>query len=172
MVRIEEKMEFTSRRKAEQIAEEMGYPRAEEYSEVVLQEVKRRSKKRSVSAKAQAEAEETGYGNSQQELDAVRRAAETRAAGLIVALDSLTMMHCATRKFSDPYLQQAVDESSDRLKDMLAGYASFYQPQVFLASIPLIAGGINGVPGLRKLLNGSSKLLSDNGANVIEIEPF
>jgi hypothetical protein len=170
MVRIEELMEFTSRRKAEQIAEEMGYSRAEEYPEVVLQEVKRRSKKRSVSAKAQAEAEETGYGNSQQELDAVRSAAETRAAGLIVALDSLTMMHCATRKFSDPYLQQAVDESSDRFKDMLAGYASFYQPDVFLASTPLIAGGISGALGSRKLLNGNANLSNDNNANVIEID--
>jgi hypothetical protein len=170
MVRIEELMEYGTRRKVEAIATELGYPKAEEYPDEVLDEVKRRCKKRSVSAKAQAAAEEETYADSKADLQYVRQAAENRAAGILVALDSLTMMHCATRQFSDPYLQQAVDESQARLKDMMAGIASFYQPEVFLAPTPLITGGGNGESGLRPSLSGSEKPSNNNDVNVVAVE--
>jgi hypothetical protein len=60
MVRIEELMEYTTRRKVEQIAAEMGFSKATEYPEEVLNEVKQRcfkSKKRTVSSQAHTAAE-------------------------------------------------------------------------------------------------------------------
>jgi hypothetical protein len=170
MVRIEELMEYGSRRKVEGIAAELGYPKAEEYPDEVLEEVKRRCRKRSVSAKAQAAAEDETYAGSKEDLHYVRQAAENRAAGILVALDSLTMMHCATRQFSDPYLQQAVDESQCRLKDMMAGIASFYQPEIFLAPTPLITGGVSGEPGSRRSLGGSEKPSDADNGTVLEVE--
>lgn len=159
MVKIEELMEHGTRRKVEGIAAEMGYPKAVEYPNEVLEEVKRRStttsKKRSVSAKAQETADEQTANSAEEDLKSVNAAAENRAAGLLVALDSLTMLHCATRKFSDPNLQNAVDESQSRLKQMLAGVALTYDPEAFLAQTPLaqIAPGENG---LMRSLPGSS----------------
>ncbi len=43
---------------------------------------------------------------------------------------------CATRKLSDPNLQNAVDESQSRLKQMLTGVALVYDPEAFLAQTP------------------------------------
>lgn len=160
MVKIEELMEHGTRRKVEGIAAEMGFPKAVEYPDEVLEEVKRRStttnsKKRSVSAKAQETAEQQTANSAEEDLKSVNAAAENRAAGLLVALDSLTMLHCATRKFSDTNLQNAVDESQSRLKQMLAGVALVYDPEAFLAQTPLaqIAPGENG---LTRSLPGSS----------------
>ena len=42
MVRIEELMQYASRRKVEAIASEMGYPKAAEYADEVLEEVQAR----------------------------------------------------------------------------------------------------------------------------------
>lgn len=171
MVKIEELMEHGTRRKVEGIAAEMGYTKAAEYPDEVLEEVKRRctttSKKRSVSEKAQETAEQKTAAGAEEDLKSVSQAAENRAAGLLVALDSLTMLHCATRKFSDPNLQNAVDESQSRLKQMLAGVALVYDPEAFLAQTPLaqIAPGENGstrsLPGSSSPSSESSK--SENG---------
>lgn len=147
MVTIEHLMQYGSRRKVEGIAAEMGYPKGTtEYPSEVLEEVKKRCKKRSVSDRAQSAAEEETTNTAEQDLKSVQQAAENRAAGLLVSLDSLTMFYCATRKFSDPDLQQAVNESQSRLREMLAGIALVYEPESFLAQTPLvqIAAGENG----------------------------
>lgn len=138
-VTIEQLMQYGSRRKVEGIAAEMGYPKGTmEYPDEVLEEVKKRySKKRSASASAHSAAEQEIVNNADQDLKGVHQAAENRAAGMLVALDSLTMFYCATRKFSDPDLQQAVNESQTRLKQFLGGVASVYDPEVFLAQTPL-----------------------------------
>ena len=54
MVSITELMKYGSRRKIEAIAAELGYPKADEYPEAVLEEIQRRTsgKRNSVSAKA------------------------------------------------------------------------------------------------------------------------
>lgn len=162
MVKIEELMEFGTRRKVEGIAAEMGYAKAAEYPDEVLEEVKKRctttNKKRSVSEKAQETAEQKTAAGAEEDLKSIQAAAENRAAGLLVALDSLTMYHCATRQFTDPNLQNAVDESGSRLKQMLAGVALVYDPEAFLAQTPLaqIAPGERRETGLTRSLNGSS----------------
>lgn len=163
MASIEELMRYGSRRKVEGIGAELGCPKGTaEYPEEVLEEVKKRcSKKRSVSSRAQSAAEEETANTAEQDLKSIQQAAENRAAGMLVALDSLTMFHCATRKFSDPKLQQAVDESQSRLRQMLNGVALIYEPESFLAETPLvqIAAGESGLtrslPGSKNLLSGS-----------------
>lgn len=157
-VTIEQLMQYGTRRKVEGIAAEMGYPKATEYPDEVLEEVKKRcssGKKRSVSAKAQSVAEEETANAAEQDLKNVQRAAENRAAGMMVALDSLTMMHCATRKFSDPNLQQAVEESQSRLRQMLSGVALVYEPEAFLAQTSL-AQIVAGESGSMRSLPGNS----------------
>lgn len=150
-------MQFGSRRKIEGITTKLGYPKGTaEYPDEVLEEVKSQcSKKRSVSAKAQEAAEEETASAAEADLKSVKEAAENRAAGMLIALDALTMHHCATRQFSDSNLQQAVDESQTRLRQFLGGVASVYDPEAFLASTPLaqIAGG-----------NGSTKCLPSNSS--------
>lgn len=154
-VTIEQLMQHGTRRKVEGIGAEMGYPKGTtEYPEEVLEEVKKRcSKKRSASANAQAAAEQETENTAEQDLKNIQAAAENRAAGMLVALDSLTMLHCATRKFSDPNLQQAVNESQSRLRQMLGGVAAIYEPEAFLAQTPLVqiapgeSGSMRSLPG-------------------------
>lgn len=165
MVKLEELMQYGSRRKVEAIAAEMGYAKAPEYPDEVLEEVIKRSgngngkKKKSATERAQSVAEQETAASAEEDLKSVQQAAENRAAGILVALDSLTMLHCATRKFSDPNLQQAVDESQTRLKQVLEGVAAFYSPEAFLAQTPLaqIAAGENGAT---RSLPGSSSVLT------------
>jgi hypothetical protein len=158
MVTLEDLMQYGSRRKVEGIVAEMGYPKGTpEYPDEVLEEVKKRQgKKRSVSAKAQEAAENETANTAEADLKSVQVAAENRAAGMLVALDSLTMLHCATRKFSDPKLQQVVDESQTQLRQFLSGVATVYEPESFLAQTPLaqIAAGGNG--STRSLLSSKS----------------
>ncbi len=157
MVTLEDLMQYGSRRKVEGIVAEMGYPKGtSEYPDEVLEEVKKRQgKKRSVSAKAQEAAENETANTTEADLKSVQ-VAENRAAGMLVALDSLTMLHCATRKFSDPKLQQVVDESQTQLRQFLSGVATVYEPESFLAQTPLaqIAAGGNG--STRSLLSSKS----------------
>ncbi|WP_250124943.1 hypothetical protein [Chroococcidiopsis sp. CCMEE 29] len=163
MVTIEQLMQYGSKRKVEGIATEMGYSKGTvEYPDEVLEEVKKRcngGKKRSVSAKAQEAAEQQTANTAEQDLQSIQQAAENRAAGLLVALDSLTMMHCAARKFSNPELQKTVDESQTRLKQFLGGVALVYEPESFLAQTPL-AQIAAGESGSMRSLNGSSSLSS------------
>lgn len=158
MATLEDLMQYGSRRKVEGIAAEMGYPKGTiEYPDAVLEEVKKRAqKKRSVSAKAQEAAEDETANAAEADLKSIEVAAENRAAGMLVALDTLTMVRCATRKFSDPNLQQAVDESQTRLRQFLGGVATVYDPEAFLASTPLaqIAAGESG--STRSLPSSSS----------------
>lgn len=165
MVNIEQLMQFGTKRKVEAIAAEMGYPKGTmEYPDEVLEEVKKRcsnGKKRSVSAKAQSAAEKETANTAEADLKSVQQAAENRAAGMLVALDSLTMLHCATRQFSDPKLQQAVDESQSRLRQMLGDVALLYEPESFLAQTPLVqiaageSGSARSLPGSKNLVSGS-----------------
>jgi hypothetical protein len=150
MVTIEQLMEFGSKRKVEGIAVKLGYPKGStEYPDEVLEEVKKQcnnGKKRSVSAKAQDAAEDQAANTADADLKIIDAAAEARAAGMLVSLDSLTMLHCATRKFSDPNLQEAVNESQTRLREFLGGVATVYNPENFLSTTPLamIATGESG----------------------------
>jgi hypothetical protein len=96
-------------------------------------------------------------------LKSIEVAAENRAAGMLVALDTLTMVKCATRKFSDPQLQQTVDESQARLRQFLSGVATVYDPENFLAQTPqaqIAAGG-----------NGSTRSLRGNSSSSNKPEP-
>jgi hypothetical protein len=122
---------------------------------------KGKGKKRSASTNAQSAAQEEAANAASQELHSIQEAAENRAARMLVALDSLTMMHCATRQFSDPDLQQAVDESQTRLRQFLGGVASSYNPKFFLATTPLVqmAAGKNG---LKRSLLGSNSLVHES----------
>ena len=159
MATIEQLMQYGTKRKVEGIAIEMGYSKgAVEYPDEVLEEVKKRcSKKRSVSENVQSAAEQETENVAKQDLKSVEQAAESRAAGILTAFDSLTMMHCATRKFSDPNLQQAVDESQSRLRQMLSSVASLYEPESFLAQTPLVqiaageSGSMRSLPGSKSL---------------------
>lgn len=163
MATLEDLMQYGSKRKVEGIAAEMGYPKGTvEYPDEVLEEVKRRAtKKRSVSARAQEAAEDEAASTAEQDLRSIEIAAENRAAGMLVALDALTMHKCATRKFSDPKLQQVVEESQTQLRQFLSGVATVYDPENFLSQTPLaqIAAGGNGstrsLPSSKSLQNKS-----------------
>ncbi|AFZ33335.1 hypothetical protein Glo7428_4916 (plasmid) [Gloeocapsa sp. PCC 7428] len=139
MVTLEDLMQHGSRRKVEGIAAKMGYPKGTtQFPDEVLEEVKNQcGKKRSVSAKAADAAEDEAVSTAEADLKSIEVAAENRAAGMLVALDTLTMVKCATRKFSDSNLQQAVDESQGRLRQFLSGVATVYDPEAFLAQTPL-----------------------------------
>ena len=171
MVRIEDLMEYGSKRKVTAIAKELGYS-GPDYPDEVLAEVKRRlgaDPGPSVSATAHSAAESEQADEAQADLKSVQSAAENRAAGLLVALDTLTMMHCASRKFTDPNLQQAVDESQNRLKQMLSGVANYYEPTTFLAPTPLAqlaTGGNGSTPSL----NGNGKPSSATELIDLEVE--
>lgn len=153
MVTLEDLMQHGSRRKVEGIAAKMGYPKGTtQFPNEVLEEVKNQcSKKRSVSAKAQEAAEDETANTADADLKSITAAAENRAAGMLVALDSLTMMHCATRKFSDQNLQQAVDESQSRLRSLLSGVATVYDPEAFLAQTPLALEAAGDSGSMRSL---------------------
>lgn len=158
MAKLEDLMQYGSRRKVEGIAAEMGYPKGSvEYPTEVLEEVKKQAtKKRSVSARAQEAAEDETANTAEQDLRIIEIAAENRAAGMLVALDALTMHKCATRKFSDPKLQQVVEESQTQLRQFLGGVATVYDPENFLSQSPLaqIAAGESG--SMRSLPSSSS----------------
>ncbi|WP_299493077.1 hypothetical protein [Acaryochloris sp. IP29b_bin.137] len=170
MVPITELMKYGSRRKIEAIAAELGYPKANEYPEAVLEEVQHRaaSQKQSVSEKAHTAADSETAAGAEEDLRYVQQAAENRAAGLLISLDALTMMHCASRQFTDPKLQQAVNDSQTQLKQMLAGVAVYYDPDHFLSPTPLaqITAGGNGSIQSPKSLNGKP---SDSKLNVVEV---
>jgi uncharacterized protein YbaA (DUF1428 family) len=170
MVSITELMKYGSRRKVEAIATELGYPKADEYPEAVLEEVKRRanSQKQSVSEKAHTAAESETAAGAEEDLRYVQQAAENRAAGLLISLDALTMMHCASRQFSDPKLQQAVNESQSRLKQMMAGIATYYDPDHFLSPTPLaqVTAGGSGLTASQRSLNGKP---SESEPSVVEV---
>lgn len=164
MATLEDLMQYGSRRKVEGIAVEMGYPKGTaEYPNEVLEEVKNRaSKKRSVSARAQEAAEDETVNAAEADLQSIQMAAENRAAGMLVALDSLTMMHCATRQFSDRNLQQVVNESQAQLRQFLSGVATVYNPEAFLAQTPL-AQLQPGGNGSTKSLPSSKSLPTNTG---------
>lgn len=86
MVSITELMKYGSRRKIEAIAAEMGYGKAEEYPDEVLEAVKKRthSEKRSVSETAHTAADAETAAGAEADLQYVQRAAENRAAGLLI----------------------------------------------------------------------------------------
>ncbi|MGB7417391.1 MAG: hypothetical protein WA902_24555 [Thermosynechococcaceae cyanobacterium] len=78
------------------------------------------------------------------------------------------MMHCASRQFSDIKLQQAVNESQGRLKQMMAGIATYYDPDHFLSPTPLaqITAGGNGLTASQRSLNGRP---SESEPNAVEV---
>ncbi len=138
MATLEQLMQYGTRRKVETIAAEMGYPRGTtDYPQDVLEEVKKRHGKKTYSSTAQTAVQQQAKDAAEADRQSVEQMAAARAAGLLVSLDALTMMHCAARKFSDPKLQQAVDDSQARLRQFLGGFASVYDPENFLAETPL-----------------------------------
>ncbi len=157
MASIEELMQYGTKRKVEGIGTEMGYPKGTvDYPNEVLEEVKRRHGKKTYSSTAQTAAEQEAENTAEEDLRSVERISESRSAGMLVALDALTMHHCATRKFRDPNLQKAVDESQARLRDFLGGAVNVYDPEAFLAQTPLaqLRPGENG--SMRSLPPSSS----------------
>jgi hypothetical protein len=167
MVCIEDLMALgLSRRKVHEIALELGYDKADEYPDKVFTAFKQRlaegsSERDPEFANAHSAAAQEYAAAAQEDLQYVQEASENRAAGLLVALDTLTMLHCATRKFNNPVLQSQVNESRQRVKQVLAGVAAFYEPTNFLAQTPLAqpqsrTGG-NGLTSSMKSLNGSGK---------------
>ena len=170
MVPITELMKYGSRRKIEAIALELGYPKADEYPVDVFEEVKRRAsnRKQSVSEKAHTAADSETAAGAEQDLKYIQQAAENRAAGLLISLDALTMMHCASRQFTDLKLQQAVNESQGRLKQMMAGIATYYDPDHFLSPTPLaqITAGGNGLTQSQRSLNGRP---NESGSSAVEV---
>lgn len=158
MATIEELMEYGTKRKVEGIGAEMGYPKGTvDYPNEVLEEVRRRHGKKTYSSTAQTAAEQETDNVADADRQSVEIAAESRSAGMLASLDALTMMHCATRKFSNPKLQQAVDESQARLRQFLGGVANVYDPEVFLAETPLAQ--------LRPGENGSMKSLPSSNSS-------
>ena len=168
MATLEQLMQYGTRRKVEKVGSEMGYPKGTiDYPNEVLEEVKKQHGKKSVSARAQDAAEHETADTAEHDLHSIQQAAENRAAGMLVAFDSLTMMHVATRKFADPKLQKAVDESQIHLRQMLGNVASTYEPEAFLAGTPLAqiaAGGENGSMRSLPTKNSSSNEPSPNGS--------
>lgn len=167
MATIEELMQYGTKRKVETIGAEMGFPRGTvDYPNEVLEEVKKRHGKKSYSSSAQTAAEQETENVAEADRQSVQIAAESRSAGMLVSLDALTMMHCATRKFSDPNLQQAVDESQVRLRQFLGGVASVYNPETFLAETPLaqLRAGENGSMKSLPSSNSSSNEPNTNGS--------
>jgi hypothetical protein len=157
MATLEQLMLYGMRRKVEGIAAEMGYPKGTvDYPSEVLEEVKKRHSKKSYRVSAQTDAEQKAENVAYQDRQSVQQMAESLSSGLLVALDALTIMHCATRKFSDPKLQQAVDESQAQLREFLDRVANLYNPEAFLAKTPLaqIPDGENG--SMQSLLSSSS----------------
>ena len=157
MASIEELMEYGTKRKVEGIGAEMGFPKGTvDYPQEVLEEVKRRHGKKSYSSTAQTAAEQRAEDVGEADRQSVKEMAELRASGLLSGFDSLTMYYCATRKFSNPKLQQEVDESQARLRQFLGGVANVYDPEVFLAETPLaqLRPGENG--SMRSLPPSSS----------------
>lgn len=170
MVSIAELMEHGSRRKVEQVALEMGFESADEYPDEVLDELlKRNGHKESVSEKAHNAAEAESATGAADDLESVQAAAENRAAGLLVALNTLTMMRCADKKFNDPNLQAAVDESDSRLKQMLVGVGTYYNPESFLSST-LQADRQLGGSGTTKWDKSPSSSSDELELNAVEID--
>jgi hypothetical protein len=172
MVRIEDLMALgLTRRKAHDLAVELGYGKLDEYPDEVLQafqeklgtETRRTNSKQSGFSSAHNAAAEEYAADAQEDLQYVQEAAENRAAGMLVALDALTMYHCATRNFENKGLQRQVSESRQRVKQVLTGVAAFYEPSHFLSQTPLgqlvKATGGNGLTSSMKSLNGNGSEL-------------
>lgn len=139
MVRIEDLMALgLTRRKAHELAVELGFGKADEYPDQILPAIRARL---GTTAKSQPKpgfaahtaAAEEYAAEAQEDLAYVQEAAENRAAGMLVALDTLTMFHCSTRQFQNKNLQHQVNESRKRVKQVLSGVASFYEPTNFLS---------------------------------------
>lgn len=181
MVAVEDLLAHGSRRQIEEIAASLGHEPASEYPDDLASEImgrlqqkrKGKGKKQSVGANTQSAAgQETELG-AEKDLRNADKAADNRAAGMLVAIDSLTMWKIASRQLSDPSLQSLVDESHERLNQFFNNVAVVYEPEAFLAQTPLaqIATGENGsmrsLPGSSSLPtaseNGSRPLADDAG---------
>ncbi len=163
MVTIEQLMQYGTRRKVEGIAAEMGYPKGtKEYPDSVLEEVKKRcSKKQSVSERVADTAEQETDNTFDADLKKAQCAGERRAAGMLMAMDSVMMMCIATRKFSDPDLQQMVDSSQKRVDQFFSNVEFVYDPENFLEQIPLAQIAV-GESGSTRSLPGSRNLSSES----------
>lgn len=178
MVRVEDLMALgLTRRKVHEIAVELGFGKSDEYPDEVLQAFQERlgqkapqDNKKGFSGAHTAAAEEYA-ADAQEDLQYLQEAAENRAAGMLVALDTLTMFHCATRNFKNQTLQLQVNESRQRVKQVLAGVAAYYDPEHFLSQIPPgpIANGTggNGLISSMKSLNGSGNEFELSDAELI-----
>lgn len=177
MVRVEDLMALgLTRRKVHEIAVELGFGKADEYPDEVLQAFQEKLGQESTPnpgkgfSGAHTAAAEEYAADAQEDLGYLSEAAENRAAGMLVALDTLTMYHCATRQFTDQNLQRQVNESRQRVKQVLAGVAAFYEPEHFLSQTPLVqmvnGTGGTGLISSMKSLNGSGDASEQNAAKL------
>ncbi|PSB04933.1 hypothetical protein [Merismopedia glauca] len=166
MIAIEELMQYGTRRKIETIALEMGYSPANEYPESVLEEVKRRSnntkgrKRKSPTAKAQDAADEKTHAIASEDLQDIDDAAQHRAAALRVGSDALTLYYYASGQFTNPELQEKVEDSRNKLRLAMKGIAAAYEPEFFLAPT-LLSQLTTGMNGLLPSANGKIDLLPE-----------
>jgi hypothetical protein len=136
MVRVEDLMALgLTRRKVHEMAIELGFGKADEYPDEAMPAFQAKlanspknngNNGKSGFSSAHTAAAEEYAADAQEDLQYVQEAAENRAAGMIVALDTLTMYHCATRQFNNKSLQRQVNESRARVKQVLTGVAAFY----------------------------------------------
>lgn len=148
MVRIEELMQYASRRKVEAIASEMGYPKAAEYADEVLEEVQAPCSKnwRSHAAVAEEATQQETINTAHDDLKDVDESSQYRAAAMRVGSDALTLFYYATAQFTVPGLKEQVEQSRNNLRQALRGVAAAYDPEHFLAQTHLaqMAAGRNG----------------------------
>jgi hypothetical protein len=180
MVSVEDLMGLgLTRRKVHEIAIELGLGKAEEYPDDSVPAFQAKiangskgngSNGKSGFSSAHTAAAEEYAADAQEDLQYVQEAAENRAAGMIVALDTLTMYHCATRQFTNKSLQKQVNESRSRVKQVLTGVAAFYEPTSFLSQTPLgqLMNGIgdNGLTSSMRSLSGNGSELEPNDLEV------
>lgn len=180
MVCIEDLMEegFT-KRKIQDTAIELGFGKSNQYSQEQLVAIRQElcadesePKRQPGYTNAYSAASEEYAEAAQQDLKDVQLAAENRAAGLLVGLDTLTMLHCATRKFTNPELQEKVNESQQRVRQVLTGVSAFYEPEYFLSQTPLgqiqdSQTGANGSISSTRSLGGSGDELELSDVEIV-----
>lgn len=165
MIAVEDLMKLgASRRQIDTIAQELGYPKANEYGDDVKAAVEAHCSKKGKRAKgktqetAEQAAEQQVADAMQEDLQDVDEGAQRRAAAMAVGRDALTLYYLATGQFTIPELKDAVDSSKTRLKSALRG--EVYEPEAFLSLMEL--GGTNGT---MRSLTGSSETSIDSGSS-------
>jgi hypothetical protein len=174
MVQVEDLMALgLTRRRVHELAVELGFGKADQYPDEIVPALQAKlmgstKTKAQGNFSAHSAAAEEYAAAAQEDLAYVQEAAENRAAGMLVALDDLTMLHCATRQFSSKKLQRQVNESRNRVKQVLSGVAAFYEPQHFLSQTPL-GQLMNGESGSTNLIESGESSSSESEIADVEL---